>query len=241
MSFESGKAVVWAQDVASGQRRAIANFRGSNSAPAWSPDGARRWPSRCRATAVSQIYLMDRDGGNLRRITQSTAIDTEPVFTPDGKQIYFVSDRGGSPQIYRMAASGGNAERVTFNGSYNISPALSPDGRTLAYVNRNGSAFKVMTHGSRPAAPCSAVSDTVDDESPSFAPNGKLHHLRHARAGARRADDHHARRPDQHAAAVFGRRRARAGLGTFRSLTPAHHTARRSTMNTSSNLAVCWR
>ena len=86
----------------------------------------------------SQLYLMARDGGTPRRLTSSSAIDTEPVFTPDGRQIYFVSDRGGGPQIYRMPAGGGNAERVTFCGSYNISPAISPDGRTLAYITRQG-------------------------------------------------------------------------------------------------------
>ena len=172
VSFESGKAVVWAHDVATGDRRAIANFRGSNSAPTWSPDGGTLAVTLSR-DGISQIYLMDPSGGSLRRITQSSAIDTEPVFTPDGKQIYFVSDRGGSPQVYRVAASGGNAERVTFSGNYNISPALSPDGRTLAYVSRNGGEFRITTLDLGGGA-VRVVSDTTDDESPSFAPNGKL-------------------------------------------------------------------
>ena len=172
VSFESGKAVVWAQDVLTGERRAIANFRGSNSAPAWSPDGSTLAVTLSR-DGISQVYLMDPKGGNLRRITQSSAIDTEPAFAPDGKTIYFVSDRGGSPQIYRVGAGGGNPERVTFTGGYNISPALSPDGRTLAYVNRNGSEFKVTTLDLA-GGTIRTLSDTVDDESPSFAPNGKL-------------------------------------------------------------------
>jgi TolB protein len=95
------------------------------------------------------------------------------VFSPDGRQVYFVSDRGGGPQIYRVPASGGNAERVTFSGSYNISPALSPDGRTLAYINRNGSAFRLTTLDLSNGI-VQTLSDTVDDESPSFAPNGRL-------------------------------------------------------------------
>ena len=53
------------------------------------------------------------------------------------------------------------------------SPALSPDGRTLAYVNRNGSEFKVTTLDLA-GGTIRTLSDTVDDESPSFAPNGKL-------------------------------------------------------------------
>jgi TolB protein len=172
VSFESGKAVVWAQEVASGQRRMLANFRGSNSAPAWSPDGQRLAVTLSREGG-SQLYLLDRQGGEPRRLTSSSAIDTEPVFTADGRSLYFVSDRGGSPQVYRMPAAGGAAERVTFSGSYNISPTISPDGRTLAYVSRNGSAFKVTTMDLA-SGQATTVSDTVADESPSFAPNGRL-------------------------------------------------------------------
>jgi TolB protein len=95
------------------------------------------------------------------------------VFSPDGRTVYFVSDRGGGPQVYRVPAAGGNAERVTFSGNYNISPALSPDGRTLTYINRNGSAFRLTTLDLSNGI-VQTLSDTVDDESPSFAPNGRL-------------------------------------------------------------------
>jgi TolB protein len=116
---------------------------------------------------------MPRAGGTPRRLTTSSAIDTEPVFSPDGRTVYFVSDRGGGPQVYRVPAAGGNAERVTFSGNYNISPALSPDGRTLTYINRNGSAFRLTTLDLSNGI-VQTLSDTVDDESPSFAPNGRL-------------------------------------------------------------------
>lgn len=172
VSFEDRKPVVWVQNIQSGARRRVANFRGSNSAPAWSPDGQSLAVTLSR-DGGSQIFLIGRDGSNPRRITQSSAIDTEPVFTPDGKTLYFVSDRGGAPQIYRQPLSGGGAERVTFNGAYNISPAISPDGRTLAFVQRQGGAFRVMTMDLASGAVLQ-VSDTDDDESPSFAPNGRF-------------------------------------------------------------------
>ncbi|WP_372524536.1 Tol-Pal system beta propeller repeat protein TolB [Piscinibacter sp.] len=172
VSFESQKAVIYTQDVASGKRRAIANYRGSNSAPAWSPDGQTLAVTLSRQGG-SQLYLMGRNGDNVRRLTNSAAIDTEPTFSPDGRTIYFVSDRGGSPQVYRTAVAGGNAERVTFNGNYNISPAISPDGRTLAYVSREGNAFRLYTLDLASGAAL-ALTDTADDESPSFAPNGRL-------------------------------------------------------------------
>ncbi|MET0518482.1 MAG: Tol-Pal system beta propeller repeat protein TolB [Burkholderiaceae bacterium] len=173
VSFETHKAVVWVQDLSTGRRRQIANFRGSNSAPTYSPDGSQLALTLSR-DGGSQLFLMGRDGGNVRRLTQSSAIDTEPVFSPDGNFIYFVSDRGGSPQIYRMPVGGGSPERVTFAGNYNISPAISPDGRTMAYITRvGGGTFRlcVMDIGN---GSVQQISDSSDDESPSFAPNGRL-------------------------------------------------------------------
>ncbi len=172
VSFETRKAVVWVQDVLSGARRQLANFRGSNSAPAWSPDG-RELAVTLSRDGGSQLFLIGRDGGNVRRLTTSSAIDTEACFAPDGRSLYFVSDRGGSPQVYRQALSGGGAERVTFNGGYNISPAVSPDGRTLAFVQRQGGQFRVMTQDLASGA-VQAVSDTGDDERPTFSPNGRF-------------------------------------------------------------------
>ena len=154
------------------QRRLLANFRGSNSAPAWSPDGSQM-AMTLSLSGNAQIYAMDASGGQPRRLTQSGNIDTEPVFSADGSNIYFVSDRGGSPQIYRMSARGGEAQRITFNGSYNISPAPSPDGRWLAFISRVNGAFRlhVMEISS---GTVTALSETAADESPSFAPNSRL-------------------------------------------------------------------
>ncbi len=172
VSFESRKPVVYVHEIASGRRRLIANFRGSNSAPAWAPDG-RTLAVTLTREGGSQIYTIASTGGEPRRLTQSGSIDTEPIYSADGRFIYFVSDRGGSPQIYRMATSGGDAQRVTFTGSYNISPALSPDGRWLAYISRISGAFKLQVM-ELAGGNVQSLTDTIADESPSFAPNGKL-------------------------------------------------------------------
>ena len=164
--------MIYSHELATGRRRLLANFRGSNSAPTWSPDG-RQLVATLSSEGGSQLFAIDPAGGEPRRLTQSSSIDTEPVFTPDGRSMYFVSDRGGAPQIYRMPAGGGNAERMTFTGSYNISPAPSPDGKLLAYISRVGGAFKlhVMDLAS---STVTALTDTSADENPSFAPNSRL-------------------------------------------------------------------
>jgi TolB protein len=94
------------------------------------------------------------------------------VFSPDGQNIYFTSDRGGSPQIYRVAANGGEPKRVTFSGSYNVSPAISPDGKQLAYISRDGGRFRVVLQ-ELASGQTRVLTDSARDESPSFAPNGQ--------------------------------------------------------------------
>ena len=172
VSFENKKPVVYVHSLLDGKRHVAANFKGSNSAPAWAPDGARLAVSLSREGG-SQIFLVNADGSGVRRLTQSAGIDTEPVFSPDGQTLYFTSDRGGSPQIYRMPAGGGEAQRVTFDGSYNVSPRISPDGKVLAYIARNGSKFQVATLDLA-TRQTQILTDSDKDESPSFAPNGRM-------------------------------------------------------------------
>jgi TolB protein len=172
VSFENKKPVVYVHSLQDGKRHVVANFKGSNSAPAWSPDGARLAVALSR-DGGSQIFMVNADGSGVRRLSSSAGIDTEPRFSPDGGSIYFTSDRGGSPQIYRMGANGGDAQRVTIEGTYNVSPRISPDGRKLAYVTRNSGKFQVavLDLASRQVQ---VLTDSDRDESPSFAPNGRM-------------------------------------------------------------------
>lgn len=172
VSFESGKPVVYVHELSTSKRVPVANFKGNNSAPAWSPDGQTLAVVLTR-DGLSQIYLINAaDGSNLRRLTRSPLIDTEPVFSPDGQSIFFTSDRSGRPQIYQIPVTGGEARRITFNGDYNITPRISPDGQSLLVVTRRDGQFRIalidLATGNE-----TLLTQGPDDQSPSFAPNGK--------------------------------------------------------------------
>jgi len=172
VSFEKKKPVIFVQSLVSGQRIVLANYKGNNSAPTWSPDGTKL-AIVLTYSANSQIYVINADGTGLQQISFSNGIDTEPEWSPDGASIYFTSNRGGGPQIYRMPASGGDAKRVTFEGAYNVSPHLSTDGKLMTFIKQTPAGFKVAVQDLA-TGQVQTLSDTSQDESPSFAPNGRM-------------------------------------------------------------------
>jgi TolB protein len=90
-----------------------------------------------------EIYLMNRDGSNLRQVTHLGGANFAPAWTPDGKRIIFASNahdpRGRNFDIYLVNLDGSGLEQVTFNDSFDGFPMFSPDGKKLAFgSNRNG-------------------------------------------------------------------------------------------------------
>jgi TolB protein len=173
VSFEGNKSSIWVQTLRTGNRIAVSTKPGINGAPAFSPDGRKLVLTLGGVDGNLDIYVLDINARQTRRLTTNRSIDTEGSWSPDGKYIYFTSDRSGGPQVYRVAATGGTPERITFEGSYNARPRLSPDGKKLAIVHNDRGNYRIALMD-LDRKDLLVLSTGSQDESPSFAPNSDI-------------------------------------------------------------------
>ncbi|MGH0038022.1 MAG: DPP IV N-terminal domain-containing protein [Myxococcota bacterium] len=123
--------------------------------------------------AAAEIFLVDREGRKVRRLTHNSAIDISPSWSPDGQRLAFVSDRSGSPQIYVVNRDGSGLRRLTYQGTYNTAPAWSPDGRWIAYETRLEAQFDIWLIDPQGEVNLPLIQHRRSDESPSWSPDGR--------------------------------------------------------------------
>lgn len=93
-----------------------------------SPDG-----KEIAFTYKGDIYKVATSGGSAQRLTSQPSYESRPMWTPDGKQIVFMSDRNGGQDIFVMPSVGGNARQLTFNSAAETPQGFSADGKSLLY------------------------------------------------------------------------------------------------------------
>jgi TolB protein len=123
-------------------------------------------------TGNKEVYIMDYDGYNERRLTRNGSINLNPSFSPDGHEIIYTSYKKGNPDLYRKEIFTGAETRISSRPGLNVTGAWSPrgykialtmskDGNSQIYlINRNGKELARLTN------------DDAIDISPSWSPDG---------------------------------------------------------------------
>jgi Tol biopolymer transport system component len=148
-SSRSGKQEVWLCD-ADGSNAAQLVTIGRSGSPRWSPD-SQSIAFDSNVAGHWQIYEVNVQGGLPRRITFDSANDVRPSWSPDGKWIYFASNRSAGDhrqQVWKTPASGGEPIQVTKNGGH--MPFPSKDGKTIYFFKDESQApplWKVPAEG----------------------------------------------------------------------------------------------
>jgi Tol biopolymer transport system component len=122
---------IWvAPEADAGRAKQIASDTTSSEEVAWTPEGRIVYRSNIGDSA--EIWVMNSDGSNPKQVTTGARVSGGLTVSPDGRNIFFSSDRSGYSHIWRIAADGSNLQQLT-SGDGEFYPQSTPDGQWIVY------------------------------------------------------------------------------------------------------------
>ena len=179
-----GSSRIWLTDASGHNPRQVTSDSSEaivHTEPRWSPDGSRLVFRRIEKTR-SQIVIVDPASRTLARLTNGNSADMDPTWSPDGRYVYFASDRGGGLNLWRVpvraATATGPPEQLTTGAGDDVEPAVAPSGGRIAFtvrgVNSDVWRLPVSPETGRPTGEPSAVIATTREESRgAWSPDGR--------------------------------------------------------------------
>lgn len=164
------------RDLVRGTSRRVSFGGGTNTSPAFSPDGRTLvYASGLDGTDLLALPLQGGEGP-VRVTIGRGSTNAQPTFSPDGRRIAFTSSRLGHQEIYITDSDGANTELLTTTGFgdqlYRADPSWSPDGRFVAFSTQIQGRFQIATIGLRDRGVKQHTMDGINED-PSWAPDAR--------------------------------------------------------------------
>ena len=141
--------------------------------PSWSPVGDKIAFTSWRRGEGWEIYVIDADGSNRRRLTfDNDSPDQSPAWSSDGSKIVFASKRDGNWEIYSMDADGSNQTRITNNSGDDTNPAWSPAGRKIAFASKRDRNWEIYVMDADGSNQVRLTAHRSMDRHPVWSPDG---------------------------------------------------------------------
>lgn len=186
---------IYETDFTGGNIKNLTKTLGYDAEASWSPDGKliafasnRRAYSgelseeeaalfKANPASMIDIYIMDADGSNVKRLTQTKSYDGGPFFSPDGKRIVWrrFSDNGREAEIFTMNIDGSDQKQITRLNAMSWAPFYHPSGKYIIFAtnlhgHRNFELYIVDTDGQK--EPVRVTDKEGFDGLPVFTPDG---------------------------------------------------------------------
>jgi dipeptidyl aminopeptidase/acylaminoacyl peptidase len=142
--------------------------------PMLSPDGTKIVYCSQRETLYSQIYVMNSDGSNQKKLTETKGGDAcGAAWSPDGKKIAYhafeLTQPSRNPEIWVMDADGSNQKKLTDHG---LDPHWSPNGQQIVFASHRDGIFQIYVMKADGSGVTRLTKHNGEDSSPVFAPDG---------------------------------------------------------------------
>ncbi|MBC7929612.1 MAG: PD40 domain-containing protein, partial [Rubrivivax sp.] len=120
----------------------------------------------------NEIYVMNSDGTAQTRLTNNSANDERPAFSPDGSRIVFSSNRDGNLEVYVMSADGTAQTRLTNNSASDTDPTFSPDGSKIAFSSLRDGNVEIYSMNADGTGQTNLTNNAAFDSKPDYSPDG---------------------------------------------------------------------
>ncbi|MFL5812856.1 MAG: translocation protein TolB [Bdellovibrionia bacterium] len=154
--------------------KVISNRKGINSGAAYNPDRSGHIALTMSFLGNPEIFVFNPGADTVTRLTKSFGFDVDPVYSPDGKSLAFVSSRSGQPMIYRMNADGSNVKRLTYAGHYNATPTWSPMNNKIGFAGDIDGHFDIFIMNPDGTNIERLTKGQGNNEDPNFSPDGNF-------------------------------------------------------------------